>query len=72
MRMAEIPDARNVASEDEIPACWKRRGAYYAEDQNNGRGSNRDAGMSQIKLNETFVYNTVYTTQLLHTHHKDT
>ena len=29
MRMAEIPDARKVAVEEEIPACWKRRGAYY-------------------------------------------
>ena len=29
MRMAETPDARKLAVEEVIPACWKRRGAYY-------------------------------------------
>jgi hypothetical protein len=28
MRIAEIPEARKAASEEDIPACWKRRGAY--------------------------------------------
>jgi hypothetical protein len=29
MTRAETPEARKDASEDERPACWKRRGAYY-------------------------------------------
>jgi hypothetical protein len=28
MRMAEMPEARKEAWEEEMPACWKRRGAY--------------------------------------------
>lgn len=28
---AEIPEAKKLASEDARPACWNRRGAYYAE-----------------------------------------
>lgn len=29
IRMAETPEARNEAVEDESPACEKRTGAYY-------------------------------------------
>jgi hypothetical protein len=31
IRMAEMPEARNAASEEEIPACWNRSGEYCFE-----------------------------------------
>ena len=31
MRIAETPEARKEALDEDNPACWNRRGAYYEE-----------------------------------------
>ena len=38
IRTAEMPDAKNEALDEDRPACWKRRGAYFHKHVSSVRG----------------------------------